>query len=197
MNILTCLCCPVPYHVKIGIGYISLFAFMGVWCTTSKTSACRTWYKFNQFRFRQEVLYFLIPRSFQRALPPGPPTGCCPWPAGDLRSPDSSRRSAPPNVKSWIRAWFGPYAYGPDQIRMLIWSDHTRMFWPLSLIWNVTVSILLISIPYFMIISTHCSNDPSYELGLNKLELYSVLGIVNCRFSKCLGKTNLIHTYIK
>jgi hypothetical protein len=29
-----------------------------------------------------------------------------------------------------------------------------------------------------MIISTHCSNDPSYELGLNKLELYSVLGIV-------------------
>jgi len=22
---------------------------------------------------------------------------------------------------------FGPYAYGPDQIRILIWSDHTRM----------------------------------------------------------------------
>jgi hypothetical protein len=22
---------------------------------------------------------------------------------------------------------FGPYAYGPDQIRFLIWSDHTRM----------------------------------------------------------------------
>ena len=44
-----------------------------------------------------------------------------------------------------------------------------------------------------MIILTHSSNDPSYELGLNKLELYSVLGIVNCRFSKCLGKTNLIH----
>ena len=28
MNILTCLCCPVPDHVKTGIGYISLFAFM-------------------------------------------------------------------------------------------------------------------------------------------------------------------------
>jgi hypothetical protein len=54
-----------------------------------------------------------------------------------------------------------------------------------------------------MIILTHSSNDPSYELGLNKLELYSVLGVnrefpgVNCRFSKCLGKTNLIHIYIK
>nr|MCS5622705.1 hypothetical protein [Candidatus Neomarinimicrobiota bacterium] len=42
-----------------------------------------------------------------------------------------------------------------------------------------------------MIILTHSSNDPSYELGLNKLELYSVLGIlvVNCRFSK-LDKFN-------
>jgi len=29
---------------------------------------------------------------------------------------------------------FGPYAYGPDQIRILIWSDHTRMVWPLILI---------------------------------------------------------------
>jgi hydroxymethylpyrimidine/phosphomethylpyrimidine kinase len=28
MNILTCLCCPVPDHVKTGIGYISLFAIM-------------------------------------------------------------------------------------------------------------------------------------------------------------------------
>ena len=28
MNILTCLCYRVPYHVEIGIGYISLFAFM-------------------------------------------------------------------------------------------------------------------------------------------------------------------------
>ena len=28
-----------------------------------------------------------------------------------------------------------------------------------------------------MIILTHSSNDPSYELGLNKLELYSVLGV--------------------
>jgi hypothetical protein len=28
MNILTCLCCPVPDHVKIGIGCISLFAIM-------------------------------------------------------------------------------------------------------------------------------------------------------------------------
>jgi hypothetical protein len=128
------------------------------------------------------------PESFA----PGPPTGRCPGPAGD-----PSRWSAAPSVKSWIRAWFGPYAYGPDQIRMLIYSDHTRMVWPPNLIWNVTVSILLINIPYCMIISTHCSNDPSYELGLNKLELYSVLGIVNCRFSKCLGKTNVIHTYIK
>ena len=30
MNILTCLCCPVPDHVKTGIGYISLFAIMDV-----------------------------------------------------------------------------------------------------------------------------------------------------------------------
>jgi hypothetical protein len=29
---------------------------------------------------------------------------------------------------------FGPYAHGPDQIRILIWSDHTRMVWPLILI---------------------------------------------------------------
>jgi hypothetical protein len=28
MNIRTCLCCPVPDHVKTGIGYISLFAIM-------------------------------------------------------------------------------------------------------------------------------------------------------------------------
>jgi hypothetical protein len=28
MNILTCLCCPVPDHVKTGIGYISLFAII-------------------------------------------------------------------------------------------------------------------------------------------------------------------------
>jgi hypothetical protein len=28
MNILTCLCCPVPDQVKTGIGYISLFAIM-------------------------------------------------------------------------------------------------------------------------------------------------------------------------
>jgi hypothetical protein len=29
MNILACLCFPVPDHVKTGIGYISLFAIMG------------------------------------------------------------------------------------------------------------------------------------------------------------------------
>jgi hypothetical protein len=28
MNILTCLCCTVPDHIKTGIGYISLFAIM-------------------------------------------------------------------------------------------------------------------------------------------------------------------------
>ena len=28
MIILACLCCPVPDHVKTGIGYISLFAIM-------------------------------------------------------------------------------------------------------------------------------------------------------------------------
>ena len=28
MNILTCLCCTIPDHVKTGIGYISLFAIM-------------------------------------------------------------------------------------------------------------------------------------------------------------------------
>ena len=40
MNILTCHCCPVPDHVKTGIGYISVFCNHGcwVWWTTSKTS---------------------------------------------------------------------------------------------------------------------------------------------------------------
>ena len=28
MHILACFCCPVPDHVKTGIGYISLFAIM-------------------------------------------------------------------------------------------------------------------------------------------------------------------------
>jgi hypothetical protein len=28
MNILTCLCCPVPDHVRTAIGYILLFAIM-------------------------------------------------------------------------------------------------------------------------------------------------------------------------
>jgi hypothetical protein len=37
-----------------------------------------------------------------------------------------------------------------------------------------------------MIILTHSSNDPLYELGLNKLELYSVLGIVG-NFYHCFG----------
>ena len=35
----------------------------------------------------------------------------------------------------------------------------------------------MISVPYCTIILTHSSNDPSYELGLNKLELYSVHGV--------------------
>ena len=35
----------------------------------------------------------------------------------------------------------------------------------------------MICVPYCTIILTHSSNDPSYELGLNKLELYSVLGV--------------------
>ena len=57
----------------------------------------RTWYNFNQFRFRKEILYFLIPRSLQLA---SPPPGRCPGPAG----PQAPRQEVrPPNVKSWIR----------------------------------------------------------------------------------------------
>ena len=76
MNILTFLCCPVPDHIKtlaiMDAGYLR--------CEASY----RTWYNFNQFRFRKEV----------------------PWTRwGPMRSPNHSPRSAPPNVKSWIRAW--------------------------------------------------------------------------------------------
>jgi hypothetical protein len=46
MNILTCLCCPVPDHVKTDIGYISLFAIMDaesdapiVWRSVSQSDA--------------------------------------------------------------------------------------------------------------------------------------------------------------
>jgi hypothetical protein len=69
----------------------------------------RTWYNFNQLRFRKEVLYFLIFMSFRGGggVPtPGSPHRSLPWTRwGPMRSPDHSPRSDPPSVKSWIRAW--------------------------------------------------------------------------------------------
>jgi hypothetical protein len=60
-------------------------------------ASCRTWYNFNQFRFRKKVLYFLILRSFMgRTGPPFPPGAAL----------DPLAKSAPPCVESWIRAWY-------------------------------------------------------------------------------------------
>ena len=43
------------------------------------------------------LLKFLILMSFRGAAPPGPPTGRCPGPAGDLGDPQTPRLSkAPP-----------------------------------------------------------------------------------------------------
>ena len=73
---------------KNGVGYISLFVIMDAESDEPRAkranvkyhtslyvylrceASCRTWYNFNQFRFRKEVLYFLIPMSFWGALPP-------------------------------------------------------------------------------------------------------------------------------
>jgi hypothetical protein len=52
-----------------------------------KHHAGRTWYNFNQFRFRKEVLYFLIPRSFLGVSPPPvPPPGAALNPMGTYAS---------------------------------------------------------------------------------------------------------------
>ena len=69
-------------------------------CETS----CRTWYNFNQFRFRKEVLYFLIPRSLQEGSPPVRPPGAALDPLGTQAVPRPLAKKCAPNVKSWICA---------------------------------------------------------------------------------------------
>jgi hypothetical protein len=66
-------------------------------------ASCRTWYNFNQFRFRKEVLYFLIPRSLRGASPPVPPPG--PGPAGALVPRPLANKCAP-SLKTWIHACY-------------------------------------------------------------------------------------------
>ena len=121
MNILTCLCCPVPNHLQTGIGifswnkqkpsipvlHIEVVAISKalrhelniiLHCTYLRCDAsCRTWYNFNKFRFRKEVLYLLIPRSFKEASPHRFPHRVLLWTHwGPRRSSDPSSRSTPP-----------------------------------------------------------------------------------------------------
>jgi hypothetical protein len=64
-----------------------------------------TWYNFNQFRFRKEVLYFLIPMSFLGASTPIPPAlSWTRW--GPRRCPDPSYILSIRNTFIWDRIYF-------------------------------------------------------------------------------------------
>jgi hypothetical protein len=60
-------------------------------------SSCRTWYNFNQFRFRKGPI-FSNSQELPGANRPPPSHRVMPW----TRSPKGPH----PNVKFWIRAWY-------------------------------------------------------------------------------------------